>query len=198
LVKDNNILYHSPVDLVHILSPELSWHDRQRWDLAIDLLGRLFSQRRDSLWTVIECARAVRDATDRVSPFIQTITSRVCPECPRVCCVNKHGYYDHEDLIYVFSLGLEVPRYGEGLADSVPCQFLGSKGCSLPRTARPFRCNWYFCMPLVRNMEEAPGRAYRAFVRDFEHLLAWRNRMIEEFDGVFEGGRGWSRGPEGR
>lgn len=176
-----SLLYHRPMDLLHLLTPELSWHDRGRWDLTAGLMAQLFSQRREPLGSVIGSALAVREATDRLSPFVQAHTSAVCPECERVCCVNKHGYYDHEDLIYVFSLGLDVPRYREGLSDTAPCQFIGSTGCTLPRSVRPFRCNWYFCMTLVRHMEDGPGRPYRAFVSDFEDLLAWRNEMIRQF-----------------
>lgn len=178
------------MDLVHLLSPELSWHERQRWDLAVGLLGRFFLERRGDLGAVVECSLEVRAATDRLSPFIQANTSRVCPDCRRVCCVNRHGYYDHEDLIYVFSLGLEVPRYRDGLHDTVPCQFLGSAGCTLPRSVRPFRCNWYFCLTLVKHMEEGRGRPYRAFVKDFGDLLAWRNEMLRGFQRVLETGAG--------
>jgi hypothetical protein len=96
------------------------------------------------------------------------------------------GHLDYEDLMYVFSLGHEVPRYREGLVDSAPCQFIGVTGCTLPRSLRPFRCNWFFCVPLVKHMQGGPGRPYRAFVSDFEDLLAWRNEMIREFYRVLE------------
>jgi len=129
-------------------------------------------------------ARVLRDEIDGVSDFIQLNTSVVCPACEKVCCINKHGYYDHEDLIYVFALGLEHPVYREGVHDTAPCQFLSEHGCSKERSARPFRCNWYFCDALLVHMEQGPAQPYREFISRFQGIIETRQKMMDEFSRI--------------
>ena len=140
--------------------------------------------RRDALVHVVQYARVLKEEIERVSHFIQLNTSAVCPACEKVCCINKHGYYDDEDLIYIFALGLKCPVYGEGIRDTAPCQFLSKDGCSKERSARPFRCNWYFCDALLAHMEQGPAKPYRDFISRFQGIIETRRRMIEEFTAV--------------
>lgn len=117
---------------------------------------------------------------DRVSPFIQHITSAVCPTCKKVCCINRHGYYDDQDLIYICALGLEPPSYKEGMEDTDPCQFLSESGCTLERSVRPFRCNWYFCNSLIEYMERGPSKPYREFINRFQRIIELRRTTLDE------------------
>lgn len=157
------------------------WQDREDWHATVAFLGKVFSSRRNELATVVEHACELRRLIGAVSSFIQATTAAVCPSCPRVCCINRHGYYDRNDLIYVYALGLTPPAYQEGRGDKDPCQFLSGEGCSLDRDARPFRCNWYFCMRLTRHMEEGPARPYRQFLNRFQAVVEVRRLMLEEF-----------------
>jgi hypothetical protein len=129
-------------------------------------------------------ARMLKEEMDRISGFIQLNTSEVCPACVKVCCINKHGYYDYEDLIYVVALGLEPPVYGENIHDTAPCQFLSAHGCSKERSARPFRCNWYFCDALLAHMEQGPAKPYREFISRFQGIIGTRQKMIDEFSRI--------------
>ena len=126
-------------------------------------------------------AHCVSMLLEEVSPFIQRTSSAVCPGCKNVCCVNRHGYYDHRDLIYVFALGASRPEYRHGVQDNDPCQFLSGSGCTLERPLRPFRCNWYFCAALLAKMENGPARPYRAFVSRFQEIVEVRRTMLEAF-----------------
>jgi hypothetical protein len=117
-------------------------------------------------------------ATEEVSPYIQQITSAVCPTCEKVCCINRHGHYDDVDLIYVRALAIEIPPYRKDLKDTDPCQFLSKYGCSLERSVRPFRCNWYFCDDLIKYMEKGPTKLYREFVNRFRRIVELRDEML--------------------
>lgn len=136
---------------------------------------------RGELIPVVHYAKVLRDEIDSVSDFIQLNTSEVCPACEKVCCINRHGRYDHGDIIYVSALGLEHPVYEEGIQDTAPCQFLSGHGCSRERSARPFRCNWYFCDALLAHMEEGPAKPYREFISRFQGIIETRRKMMEEF-----------------
>ncbi len=130
-----------------------------------------------------DLAHQLKLALDACSPYIQQMTSEVCPACEKVCCVNRHGYYDDNDLIYVRALGLELPSYRGGMSDTDPCQFLSDSGCTRERSARPFRCNWYFCNALIEHMEEEPARPYREFISAFQRVVELRGKMLKEFYG---------------
>ncbi len=123
-------------------------------------------------------AHQLKLAIDGVSPFIQQITSAVCPTCEKVCCIDRHGHYDDKDLIYVRALGLEKPSYKEGVIDTDPCQFLSEYGCTLERYVRPFRCNWYFCGALLEYMAHGPSRPYREFIGRFQEVIELREKML--------------------
>jgi hypothetical protein len=167
--------------LLKQLNHTLSWHDREIWDGVNTFLDQFFTEQRDELTGVVSYARTLSARMAEVSSFIQQNTSVVCPGCEKVCCVNRHGYYDHPDLIYIHALGLRHPEYREGMADMDPCQFLSVSGCTLKRSVRPFRCNWYFCAVLLAHMENGPAKPYREFVNRFQEIIGVRRRMLELF-----------------
>ena len=129
---------------------------------------------------VIELSLKVKKGIEAIDPFIQQNTSIVCPKCEKVCCINRHAYYNSEDLIYIYALGLK-PREYKHVDEKDPCQFLSEKGCILERSLRPSGCNWYFCPSLYDNMEKTPGNAYA----EFDEALGWVAglwmEMINEF-----------------
>lgn len=163
------------------LSRELSRHDGEQQDKAINFLERLFSSRADSLSLVITKAQEIKKKTDIIDSFIQKNTAEVCPDCKKVCCINKHGHYDYEDLIYIFALGLKPPLYKTDIDDAAPCQFLSDSGCTIERSIRPFRCNWYFCNDLIAYMSKGPARPYREFSSRFQEIQGLRREILSEF-----------------
>lgn len=131
------------------------------------------------LQKVKELARKYQLNMENISPFIENATQRVCPSCEEVCCINKHGYYNFEDLIYLNAIELKPPDYKPVGKDSEPCQFLISSGCSIKRSLRPSGCNWYFCDPLLEYIENLHG--YRQFDDAIRDLAETWMMMIEEF-----------------
>ena len=124
-----------------------------------------------------------------IDAFIQQHTSVVCPECRKVCCVNKHAHYECDDLIYILALGLEPHSY-EQRTDHEPCQFLSATGCRLDRTVRPSGCNWYFCDALYDSMEKASGKEYTAFDVSLQELADLWMELGAEFRGKLRKIRG--------
>ncbi|MDA8170172.1 MAG: hypothetical protein M0Z59_10830 [Nitrospiraceae bacterium] len=125
-----------------------------------------------------ELALQMKEAFERLSPYIERHTGEVCPFCVKVCCANKHGTPEAQDFFFFGSLGIEaVPA--QGPADAV-CSLLSAAGCTLPRWQRPFRCTWYFCGPLLEAMRNGSGREYRAFVSELERLVGLRRELLEK------------------
>jgi hypothetical protein len=131
--------------------------------------------------SVTDLAQEIREAFNTVSPFIEKHTSIVCPECKRVCCADKHGRYDSDDLLFLKALGMEVSQDHHGREESDSCRFITETGCSLERWKRPFRCTFFFCDPLLKSLEHDNAKLYRAFVGYFQHLVSLRQRLIEGY-----------------
>jgi hypothetical protein len=149
----------------------------------------LFHSNKEDLVRVSELAQQIRAMISSIDPFIQQHTSVVCPECSKVCCVNKHAHYGCDDLIYIQALGLE-PHVCEQRADHEPCRFLAAAGCRLDRTIRPSGCNWYFCDALYNSMEKAPGKEYAQFDGSLQELADLWMELGAEFRGKLKKIRG--------
>ncbi len=140
--------------------------------------------------TMRELAKDTAGAIEALSPAIERHTSVVCPHCVQVCCVNRHSYHELADIIYLSSLGERPPAYRQGVGDAEPCRFLGGQGCTLKRSLRPHRCNWFFCGPLLDHIQASPVRDYRAFVAGLEEVNRKRERLIAAFGGIMRGRAG--------
>jgi len=164
-----------------ILNNDLTRHDRKRWDVALSIITAAFRGRNGDLADVERMAHELRVGISNVNLYIQDNTSQVCPNCREVCCINKHGYYDYQDLIYITALALTMPQYREGVEDTAPCQFLSETGCSMERSIRPFRCNWHFCSELIAFMNSGSAKPFREFNNKFRELQSLRQEMVDQF-----------------
>ena len=142
----------------------------------------VFNSQSFKLLRVKEIAQKVKAGIEKINPFIQQSTEAVCPRCTNVCCINKHGYHNSEDLIYNYALGLRLPNYNFDTNDSAPCQFLSNKGCIMPRSVRPSGCNWYFCDPLLDHMETRSE--YGEFDNNLKDVAERWLEMMDEFQRV--------------
>jgi hypothetical protein len=158
-------------------SRNLTKRDMEVYCQAIRYLELIFQKH--ELQEVKELARNYQLTIEKISPFIENATQRVCPSCKDVCCINKHGYYNFEDLVYFHAIGLKSPLYQSGGEDSEQCRFLTSNGCSIKRSLRPSGCNWYFCDPLLEYIEKLPE--YQQFDDSMRDLAEIWMMMIEEF-----------------
>jgi hypothetical protein len=158
--------------------------DQNTYNQAINQLEEIFHEHGHKLPKVKELALNIKDGIERLSPFIQQNTQAVCPDCKDVCCINKHGYYNYEDLIYISALGLKLPPCEFRRKDSDPCQFLTENGCSMERSFRPSGCNWYFCDSLFDRMEKLPE--YQEFDNSLQDVVDLWMELMKEFVRVGE------------
>jgi hypothetical protein len=158
--------------------------DPVKYNQIVSYIEEVFHVHRDKLQTVKELAHRIKEGLQRISPFIQQSVEAVCPGCPNVCCINKHGYYNYEDIVYIYALGLKIHDYDFGEKDSTPCQFLSEKGCIMERSVRPSGCNWYFCEPLLDHMEKRPD--YWNFDNDLKEVVEVWLELMDEFDRVIK------------
>jgi hypothetical protein len=145
-----------------------------------------FSEHRAALENVRRRAEEAREMIEAISPIIEYHTSRVCPDCTSVCCINRHSAFDYSDIIFMSSLGREIPEEDPEVAAIDPCRFLGKGGCVRIRAERPYRCTWFFCAPLLEVIEEQmPVSEYRIFMEMLQKITGLRTDMIRNFETVF-------------
>jgi len=125
-----------------------------------------------------ELARDLKEAFNTVSPFIEKHTAIVCPECEKVCCADKHGRYDSNDLLFLESLEADIPQYTDERKEDDACRFINETGCSLERWMRPYRCTFFFCDALLKSLENDNAKLYRAFLDYFQYLVSLRRELL--------------------
>ncbi len=167
-------------EIFEYFSMKLKERDIDTYYQAIQYLKIVF--KKYELQKVKEFAKNYQIKIEKISPLIENVTQRICPSCKEVCCINKHGYYNFEDLIYLYAVGLEFPNYKFGGEDSEACQFLSHNGCSLNRSLRPSGCNWYFCDALLEYIENMPE--YFQFDYEIQNLAETWMMMLEEFSNL--------------
>jgi len=123
-------------------------------------------------------ARELKEAFNTVSPFIEKHTAIVCPECTQVCCADKHGRYDSNDLLFLEALDADIPEFSHERNEDDACRFIGETGCCLERWMRPYRCTFFFCDTLLKGLETDNAKLYRAFLDYFQHLVSLRQELI--------------------
>ncbi len=114
-----------------------------------------------------------------ISPFIEKHVSVVCPDCTNLCCKDKHGRYDKNDIIFLTALGVYVPQVNAGREETGPCRYMIDTGCSLTRWMRPYRCTFFFCDQLLKSMENDNSKLYRAFRMYLEQLVFTRQKLLD-------------------
>ncbi len=108
-----------------------------------------------------ESAEKIKELLIEISPLIEEYTALVCPDCRDVCCRQRHGIMNEQDLRYLAALNMPRPVYDPGQLPDGPCQFMGAEGCMSPRWLRPWRCTSYFCDALITAMNAGPQKKAR-------------------------------------
>ncbi len=134
-------------------------------------------------------AEEVSYLLDILGPHILKYTERICPLCEDVCCIDHHSQYAYDDFVYFSALEERMVERKPGLDDRGPCQFLGPNGCKIRHSRRPYRCTWYFCSPLLREIEKGPAREYRKFLGLLCEITEKRTFLLREFQSTCEGVR---------
>ncbi|MBF0565691.1 MAG: hypothetical protein HQK89_10645 [Nitrospirae bacterium] len=132
-------------------------------------------------------SNVVAEKIGLIDPLIEMHSSSVCPNCNSVCCIDKFGRYDFDDLLYVCSMGVKPMSHGyDSIRDETArCRFLSANGCVEKRALRPFRCNWYFCEPLIDRLNSGSQRHYRHLSALLSEVIALRRELVDRLYGLF-------------
>ncbi len=94
---------------------------------------------------VVFCARKLKHHLKSIFPFVHGLCTDSCPWCPEPCCLKASVWFDFKDLLFLHFNQQPIPSAQPKANLSMPCRYLGPRGCRLPRIARPWICTWYLC-----------------------------------------------------
>jgi hypothetical protein len=145
----------------------------------------VFRHHNDRLIEVGNLAVLIAQEIENLGAFLEQHTAAVCPDCTSVCCINRHSYHAFDDIVYIHAIGEQIPIHNPAIDDSGSCQFLGKQGCTIARSLRPYRCNWYFCSPLLAHITaHNSNRHYCLFIKLLQEITENRQKMMEEYASV--------------
>ena len=122
----------------------------------------------------------------QLEPYFRDYIEPFCKNCPTPCCVNRHGYPDFEDLIFLNACGRNLNEFDFACADTDMCQYLGRNGCRLARCARSYRCTWYFCDEVLDRFESKYRASFNKFDALMHELACERALLIKRFESLWE------------
>ncbi len=173
---------------VFLAEPELRveaegppWSGPEAWAGVNQELACLIRGNRPDLDRAVQAAEAVRQGMGHLIPVWESLCAATQQQCQDNCCTAQRVWFDFRDLLLFHLLGLAIPP-GQTRADlSEPCRYLSSRGCSLPRLTRPWRCSWYLCQPQVELLAAQPPKEQRRFSRLLRSVLENREEMDSSF-----------------
>ncbi len=122
-------------------------------------------------------ARDLKALLLELSPLIEEYTAAVCPGCSDVCCKQKRCAPEPVDVRYLELLHAPLPTLDRTRDPEGPCQFMGAAGCSTPRWLRPWRCTWYFCLPLLAALGQGPQKKARMISSLIQRIVDIRTTL---------------------
>ncbi len=165
--------------------PFLNFRDEAAFWRDIERLKKFFQNYREELQGVFKKGAELKAAFLELDPLVEELTNKICPYCGTVCCANRHGFPEFADIVSMLAMEEEIPKYDLGVDERDLCQFLSRSGCILPRYRRPYRCTWYFCDPMLVEVDIGPIKRYRNFLRLVTLLSQKRGELLEEFFKIY-------------
>lgn len=153
------------------------WADLGQWRQLNRLMAAWSAA--DEQGEARQCARQMAGAMAQADELMDALCAVTCPWCPAPCCIDARVWLDHADLAFIHLAGLEPPP--AQLRDNVNqiCRYLGPKGCSLPRTSRPWVCTWHLCPTMKNRLDQTPASRYE-WLRLQEKIKKLRSLMSHE------------------
>ena len=90
-------------------------------------------------------ARILRQRLESIFSDLDELCIDSCPRCPEPCCLKASVWYDFKDLLFLHFNEQPIPPAQPKANLNMPCRYLGTRGCRLPRMTRPWICTWYLC-----------------------------------------------------
>lgn len=152
--------------------------DQEKWNKAVELLGREYVSLSSRLRDVVESkSRRMMELKGELHRFAEGADcSAICADCGGECCRSGKYHFTVVDALVCFSTGKPIvtPRF-----DRVHCPCLGEAGCLMEPAYRPFNCITFNCERIENRLEPAEVERFYSL----EKALRLDYREVEEMFG---------------
>ncbi|MBW1988325.1 MAG: hypothetical protein JRI97_02145 [Deltaproteobacteria bacterium] len=122
-----------------------TWTCPKTWAQANASIAATIRKSAPDMARALSLARTIQDNLDSLARPMDDLCAATCPWCPEPCCHTAVVWLDFPDLLFIHLAGHKPPPRQLRETTSGPCGYLSPKGCTLPRTLRPWVCTWYLC-----------------------------------------------------
>ena len=161
------------------------WSDPSEWRAVNDAMAATLGNRASRFGPARSVANAILSRVRHLDRFLDALCADTCATCGDNCCRRATVWYDFKDLLGFHLGGAPIPVRQLALSPERACRFLTSSGCTMPRTQRPFVCNWFICAAQKREMAAWPLSHRTFLINSLFALKVGRNRMEKHFMSCF-------------
>jgi hypothetical protein len=159
----------------------IPWTSRTSWQGANQAVGYHLQRYRTELKQLAIFAREIKSCLNSVFPILDALCAHSCPWCPEPCCLKASVWYDFKDLLFLNFNKQTIPPAQPKAKLSMPCRYLGSRGCRLPRLTRPWICTWYLCPTQTAKLRNGHQAKHKLLNRAMAQIKSERNLLENEF-----------------
>ncbi len=124
---------------------EPPWKNVDSWREANHTVSFLIERYGNHLHETKSLVRNLCRKMVSLFPLLEEVCRATCTYCPDPCCFAAYAWFDFKDLLFVHLNGLAMPPAQLMTDRKMVCRYLGVRGCTLERIARPWICTWYLC-----------------------------------------------------
>jgi hypothetical protein len=118
-----------------------------------------------------------------LDPHMSAYCQATCSTCGDPCCAGREVFFNRADLLYLASRGeLGLPVGQTRTEPDAICRYLGTTGCLLARTQRPYVCVWFLCEPQIQLLDATPGPFQRQLINVLKNTRTCRLKLESLFE----------------
>jgi hypothetical protein len=151
------------------------------WQAANKAVDYHLQRYRADLKPLAIVAREIKSCLNSAFPILDELCTSSCPWCPEPCCLSASVWFDFKDLLFLHFNRLSISPAQPKADFRTRCRYLGSRGCRLPRIARPWICTWYLCPTQTAKLKNDQTHKRESIERAITKIKSGRNLLESEF-----------------
>jgi len=129
----------------------------------------------------VSFAQKAKHHLGSIFSFLHELCVDSCPWCPEPCCLKASVWFDFKDLLFLHFNQQPIPPAQPKANLSMPCRYLGPRGCRLPRLTRPWICTWYLCPTQTAKLRNGQQAKRELLNQAMAQIKSERNLLENEF-----------------
>ena len=159
----------------------IPWAPPDQWQ-AVNRAIRFHCDRYpENFKSAVSLAQKTKRRLQTIFPVLDEMCADSCPWCPEPCCLKASVWFDFKDLLFLHFNEQPIPPAQPKANLNMPCRYLGSRGCRLPRMTRPWICTWYLCPTQKDRLRKEDAAAYDRLEREMKEIGTARKQMLAVF-----------------